>query len=716
MRQVLIKDGAVVLADVPAPGVGPRNILVRVAYSCISAGTEQASVRTSALPLYKRALRHPEHVRRVLDMVRDQGLRYTIERVRGLLDAGSPTGYSAAGTVVAVGAEVDGFRVGDRVACAGAGVANHAEFIDVPVNLAVRVPEGVALRDAATATLGAIALQGVRRAQPTLGETIVVVGLGLLGQLTAQLLRADGCRVLGVDPDAARRALAESLGTRVLDAGGAGYVEQVLRLTDGQGADAVIVTAASSSDEIMSEAMRSCRRKGRVVIVGDVGLHLRRSDFYAKEIDVLISSSYGPGRYDPNYEEGGQDYPLAYVRWTENRNMEAYLALLADGSVRLGPLGGKVFPLADAASCYAALRPGSAGTLLALIEYPTAGQDPSRVAARDRRSRPQPGRIRVAMIGAGGFAQGMHLPNLQKLRAHYELRAVVSRTGANAKAVAERYDAAYASTDVEAVLADPEVELVIIATRHDLHAQLAVKSLEAGKHVLVEKPLALDESSLASIERACARPAAAAAVLMTGFNRRFSPALQAARRALAGRTSPLIVDYRMNAGHLPASHWVHGPEGGGRNIGEACHIYDVFQYLTGSDWTGVKVAHAEPRSRHFRADDNFVATATYADGSVCTLTYTAMGARGYPKERMDIFCDGMVIALDDYRSLVITGRSARGWRSRAADKGQLQELQALASTLRDGSAWPITLEDQLAVMRLCFTVQDQLQTSNAAAT
>jgi predicted dehydrogenase/threonine dehydrogenase-like Zn-dependent dehydrogenase len=712
MQQVLIKDGAVVVADVPAPSASPRNVLVRVAYSCISAGTEMASVRTSALPLYRRALRQPEHVKRVLDMVRDQGLRYTYERVRGLLDSGSPTGYSAAGTVVAVGREVEGMRVGDRVACAGAGIANHAEYIDVPVNLAVRVPAEVPLRDAATATLGAIALQGVRRAQPTLGETFVVVGLGLLGQLTAQLLRAHGCRVIGVDPDVGRRALAESLGARVLESG-SGYVEQVARMCDGQGADAVIVTAASPSDEIMSEALRACRRKGRVVIVGDVGLALRRADFYAKEIDVLISCSYGPGRYDPYYEEGGQDYPLGYVRWTENRNMEAYLGLLAAGALRLEPLGPKLFPLAQAAQGYAALKPGPEGTLLALIAYPESAAEPTRVLARTRRAAARAGRVRVGLLGAGGFAQGMHLPNLQKLRERYELRGVVSRTGANAKAVAERYDAAYASTDVDALLADKDVDLVIIATRHDLHAELALRCRAAGKHTLVEKPLALEEASLARLEAAYRDSGAAAPVLMTGFNRRFAPAIVRARELLAGRSSPLIINYRMNAGHLPASHWVHGPEGGGRNIGEACHIYDLFQCLTGSSWNDVKVACIDPRSKHYRADDNFTVTASYADGSICTLTYTALGARGYPKERMEIFCDGMVIALDDYKSLSLSGRAGRGWSARASDKGQLAELRGLADALASGGAWPISLDDQLAATRLSFAVEQVLRGASA---
>lgn len=697
------------MAEVPAPLVSTRNVLVRVAHSCISAGTEMASVRMSALPLYKRALRQPENVKRVLQMAREQGFGYALERVQGKLSAGSPTGYSAAGTVIAVGAEVEGFAVGDRVACAGAGVANHAELIDVPVNLAVRIPEGVTTADASTVTLGAIALQGVRRAEPTLGERFLVIGLGLLGQLTVQMLRANGCQVIGVDPDAARRELALRSGAAwVLDPVEGGQAEQVHRLTDAVGADAVIITAAGSSDEIVSDAFRSCRRKGRVVLVGDVGLGLRRADFYAKEIDFRISASYGPGRYDPIYEEGGQDYPLAYVRWTENRNMQAYLELIASGGLRLAPLAPRIFALDDAAAAYAALGGGPERTMLALLEYASGGEAGNNVVRLPRAAAPRAGRIRVGVIGAGSFAQGMHLPNLQRLSSRFEIRAVASRTGSNAKAVAQQYKAQYATTDTRAVLDDPEVDLVIIATRHDLHAPMALAALECGKHVLVEKPLALTERDLASIERFYASRNEGAPVLMTGFNRRFAPGVVAARGVLERRTSPLIVNYRMNAGYIPSDSWVHGPEGGGRNIGEACHIYDLFAALTRSSPVAVQAQGIRPASKQWHRNDNFVATIRYADGSVCTLTYTALGDRAFPKERMEVFADGMVIALDDYKSVTITGRRARGWSAQGAQKGQYEELEALAAAIDGTAAWPISLEDQLATTRVSFEVERQL--------
>jgi predicted dehydrogenase/threonine dehydrogenase-like Zn-dependent dehydrogenase len=706
MKQVLVRSGTIVVDEVPAPRPGPPEILVRVAYSCVSAGTELAGLRTSALPLYRRALRQPEHVRRALEMMRDQGVLRTWERVTGKLAAGSPTGYSVAGEVIEVGAQVEGFRSGERVACAGAGIANHAELVSVPVNLAVAVPPGVDLADASTVTLGAIALQGVRRGQPTLGETIVVLGLGLLGQLTAQLLRANGCRVIGVDVNAARIGIASQLGLAVgLDPGAGDWLAQVQRETRGVGADAVIVTASSSSPQVIAEALRCCRRKARVVVVGDVNLQIERADLYAKELDLLISTSYGPGRYDPLYEEGGQDYPLPYVRWTENRNMQAYLEMLAAGSVKLEPLRAGVFEIDRAREAFETLKTDS--RMIAVLAYPARPEAASRTVplARPAVSR---GAIAVALVGAGGFAQGMHLPNLVKLREQFALRAVVSRSGANAKAVAVHYGAAYATTSLAEALADPQVQLVMIATRHDQHAGMTLASLEAGKHVFVEKPLAIKPAELDAIEQFYRERGGAAPLLMTGFNRRFSPAAVALREAVSKRSAPLLINYRMNAGYLPPTHWAHGPEGGGRNIGEACHIYDLFQAITGSTWSDCEALSIGASAGQFRPDDNFVVVARYADGSLCTLTYTALGAKEYPKERMEVFCDGAVLSLDDYRSLSVAGRTAPCWSARSPQKGQFQELQALHQALRAGGQWPISLADQLAATRLSFAVDRAL--------
>ena len=708
LKQILLKGGGVVLDDVPAPAVGSKNILVAVEYSCISVGTELAGIAAMSTPLYKRALKQPERVKRVLEMVRDQGIGRTIKRIRGMLSAGSPTGYSAAGRIIAVGGEVEGFRPGDRVACAGAGIANHAEIIDVPVNLAVRVPDNLPTDSAATVTLGAIALQGVRRTAPTLGETVVVVGLGILGQLTAQLLRAHGCRVIGVDLSSQRISLAIENGMDYgIDPNREDYVAAVHRLTDGFGADAAIVTAATPEHSVISEAMHACRKKGRVVLVGDVGLHLKREDFYRKELDFFISTSYGPGRYDPYYEEEGQDYPLPYVRWTENRNMEAYLRLLADGRIHLSNLAHEPCDIERAEEAYSLLSGEGEKPLLMLLRYPAQHGEPKRKVVL-RNTPAQDGRIRVALAGAGGFAQGMHLPNLMKLRMDYLVRAIMSRTGAKAKAVADQYEAAYATTDYATVLADPDIDLVIIATRHNLHGAMVLDALRAGKHVFVEKPLAIRPEELDAIESFFLN-CQSAPLLMTGFNRRFSQPMVKAKEVLRDRSGPLMISYRMNAGYLPREHWVHGEEGGGRNIGEACHIYDVFNYLTGANVAKVEAAAIGGYYGQWENSDNFSATVTYDDGSVCNLIYTALGHAGYPKERMDIFGEGKVISLDDYRSLSAVGVRGADWRSQTPDKGQLDELKALAACLRKNQPWPISLEQQLSATRISYLVEDALR-------
>ncbi|HYH80205.1 MAG TPA: zinc-binding dehydrogenase, partial [Longimicrobium sp.] len=489
MKQVMIRQGAAVVEAVPAPQPEPGSVLVRVDHSCISIGTEMSGVRSSGRSLLQRAREQPQHLRRVAGMVAEHGLKQTRELVQGKLSAAIPTGYSAAGVVVAVGDGVADVRAGDRVACAGSQHAHHAELVRVPRNLVAPLPDGLDLAAASTVTLGAIALQGVRRASPTLGETFVVIGLGILGQLTAQLLSANGCRVVGTDLDRGRIALARSLG---MDHGvhpdDGADVEQVQRLTDGIGADGVIITAATPSDAVMSAAFRMCRRKGRVVLVGDVGLSLDREDFYAKELDFFISTSYGPGRYDERYEEHGLDYPVGYVRWTENRNMAEYLRLLAAGKVRVGPLVAAVHEVDDAPAAYASLQ-GDAKPLMVLLRYPA--RDEGDVAApRVLNPRAAPakgaGKVRLAVVGAGGFARGMHLPNLKGLPELFHLRGVVSRTGANAASTASQFGADWSATDFRQALDDAETDAVLIATRHHLHASMALEALATGKHVLLE--------------------------------------------------------------------------------------------------------------------------------------------------------------------------------------------------------------------------------------
>lgn len=712
MKQALIRQGQVVVEDVPAPLVEPGTVLVRVDHSCISAGTEMSGVRSSGLPLWKRALQDPDKVWKMVQMVATQGVSATRTVVENRLASGasgSPTGYSAAGIILEVGEEIDDLAIGERVACAGAQYAHHAEIISVPRNLVVPVPETLQFSAASTVTLGAIALQGVRRAQPTLGETFIVLGLGILGQLTAQLLHVNGCRVIGTDLYRERIELALQLG---MDAGvhpdDGSDIEQVARLTDGIGADGVIITAATPSDAVISTAFRMCRKKGRVVLVGDVGLHLNRTDFYEKELDFLISTSYGPGRYDRRYEEQGLDYPVAYVRWTENRNMAEYLHLLAERKLDVTPLIGTVYPIEQAAQAYAALDSGENRLLTVLLSYPQQGHSQSdRVMPNPAATPASTGKIRIAIVGAGAFAKSIHLPNLRTLSDEYYLQTIVNRQGSTALAAARQFGAAGSATDFARVLQSQDVDAVLIATRHNLHANMTLAALRAGKHVLVEKPLALTQSEIDEI-RGFYETTVNPPVLLTGYNRRFSPHARRTMQWIEKRGDPMIINYQMNAGYLPLDHWVHTIEGGGRNRGEACHIYDLVTYLTGSRVVAVNAYPIAPKRNYYSPRDNFVASMTFEDGSVATLTYTALGSTDYPKERMEIYVEGKVIMLDDYRRLTIAGAKLKALEMPAQDKGHKAELEAFAHAVRQGGEWPIPLWQQVQATEIALRVEEML--------
>jgi len=715
MKQVMIKSGKAVLEKVPAPHVEPGTILVGVMYSCISIGTEMSGLKSSEVPIWKRALKDPKKVKKVLEMATTQGVFKTHRLIKGVISSEQPTGYSAAGVVLEIGEGVKDILVGDYVACAGSQCAYHAEIIRIPCNLAAKIPENVSLKSASTVTLGAIALQGVRRAQPTLGETFVVIGLGIIGQLTIQILRANGCRIIGADIDPERVCMAEKMG---LDLGiyydNGSHIEQVSRLTDGIGCDGVIITAATPSHEVVSTAFQMCRKKGRVVLVGDVGLNLDRSDFYHKELDFFISTSYGPGRYDHAYEEKGMDYPVSYVRWTENRNMMEYLRLLSQGNVRVDPLISKIYPIEKVTEAYETLKQDEQRPLMVLLSYPEDKDlNATKHTIPNLLAKPAiKGCIRIAVIGAGSFAKDMHLPNLQSLPNDYHIQAVVSRSGHNAHTTTKQFGANYASTSYQKVLNDPEVDTVLIATRHNLHATMVLQALTAGKHVFVEKPLCLTQNELDEIkafydlksETQHSNPP----VLMTGFNRRFSVYARRIKEIVANRSNPMIINYRMNAGYMPLNHWVHTEEGGGGNMGEACHIYDLFTYITGAEATHVRAQAITPRTAHYSRLDNFVSTVAFDDGSVATLTYTALGSRDYPKEKMDIYVDGNVLIMNDYRNLIIHGTKIKGIQTKFSEKGQKAEILAYAKALKTGGEWPIALWEQIQAMKIALQVEEDL--------
>jgi predicted dehydrogenase len=625
-------------------------------------------------------------------------------------DIGFNIGYSVAGEVVAIGSGIEDLAIGDRVAACGAGLANHAEFVNVPRNLVVLVPKGVDLVEASATTIGSIALQGVRRARPEMGERIAVIGLGLIGQITAQLLKAAGCSVVGLDLSANRVKRALDLGLTDGSAEPEAFKRLVRDITNGHGVDAVVITAASKSDAILNLAMEIARRRARVVIVGDIGLKAERVHFYRKEIDLLMSTSYGPGRYDARYEEQGIDYPLPYVRWTLNRNMAAFLDAVATGRVSVKRLTDRVVPFDQAPEVYKELAESSAEAPLGVaLEYaatPTAAADKALVLGGHRKA-PLDGPASYALVGAGGFGTATLVPQMDRLKDLFFLRGVVSRDAVRGGNFARSHRVEILATEIEAVLARPEISLLVVATRHHEHADQVVKCLDASRAVFVEKPLALTWEELERVEAAYAR--SSSKFLMVGFNRRFAPGVARLRELLKDRRSPLVINYRLHAGYIPLDHWVHGAQGGGRNIGEACHMYDLMRSLAGAAASSIDATAIRPGDQPFAKTDNFCATIGYEDGSVGNLVYTALGPKsGLRKERIEVFCDQESYLLDDFKKLTRQSTGEVLWESTEVDKGHGLELKATGENLKAGMEAPIPAAELFETSAVALTVNDLL--------
>ncbi len=723
MKQILQnrRTGEIEVADVPAPALQPGRVLVRAAASLISAGTERAAVGQNQRGLLGRALEQPELVGKTIRKAIDEGVASAVGAVRAKLDSAMALGYSAAGIVVEVGEGVSEFRVGDRVACAGLGYASHAEVLSVPRNLCARLPEGVSFAEGAYATLGAIALQGVRLAQPTLGESVVVIGLGLLGQLAVQLLRANGCRVYGVDPDERKVELARSLGADGGCAPDGEATAQILDWSSGRGADAALITAGAESSQPVVLAGESSRLKGRVVVVGQVGMEVPRDLYYRRELSLQVSMSYGPGRYDPEYEERGRDYPLAYVRWTEGRNLEAFLDMIARGSVNVARLTTHSFPVEDGARAYQLIT-GETGEpyLGVIIEYDATRETEKRIelkpagprgpVAHERVAGVAPSSVRVGLIGAGGYAAGVLLPHFKAAGAKFE--TIASASGVSALNVGKQFGFASCVAGAGEVLEDPRVNLIVVATRHDLHAPLARKALESGRHVFVEKPLALNENELREVvESARESPGK----LLVGFNRRFSPLARKAKEFFKGREWPLSIVYRVNAGRLPRGHWVYDKrEGGGRIVGEVCHFVDLMRFWTGAPVTRVYAEAVSARGEQIVNEDSVIVTLRFADGSNGSIAYLAEGDRALMKERAEIYGGGRVFVLEDFRSAALyrDGREEK-IKFRAQDKGQASEARAACAVVLDGEPAPIPLDELINTTLATFRIRDSLRTGQA---
>ena len=685
------RSGVLRVIDAPAPRARRGEALVATQSSLISAGTEKQIIDLARASLAGKAIARPDLVRQTMNKVRKEGLAPVARKVFAKLDTPIPLGYSLAGTVIEAGDDT-GFAVGDRLACAGAGSANHAEYNAIPKNLCARIPAGVSDDAAAFVTLGAIALQGVRVAAPTLGETVVVTGLGLIGLITVQLLKANGCVVIGYDPSPSRVALARELGADI--ASSDDLVGMVMQATGGLGADAVVITASTKSDRPVNEAAEISRMKGRVVVVGLVGMALDRDVFYKRELDLRMSMSYGPGRYDPAYEQEGHDYPLPYVRWTEQRNMAAFLRLVEEGRVTPERLITHRFPIAEAESAYALMDSGES-YLAIMLDYPEATRAPLVHAEPSKAAgvAPRAGGA-TAFVGFGNYARSVLMP-AYKAAGGGALGAVVTATSISAHGAAEKFGFAAAATDAAVPLDDPDTANIVIATRHDSHADLTIRALQAGKNVFVEKPLALDDEQLDRVE-AAARDAQG--ILTVGFNRRFAPMTADVQKLFEGRRTPLVMTYRINAGPIPRESWVHGSEGGGRIIGEVCHFVDLLAAIAGA------VPVAVEGNRPEGLDDSLAATVRFADGSVGTILYATVGDPSLSKERVEIFGPGAVAVIDDFSALSIT-RGGKTRRTKARqDKGQTELVRRFLAAARGDAPAPIDLDTLVAVSRMTIAL------------
>lgn len=703
MKQVAQRprDGRIVVRDVPPPALRAGWVLVRNRYSLISAGTERSKIELGEKSLLQKARSRPDLAKQVLDRARVEGIRSTLSVVRDRLDALVPIGYSSAGVVLEVGAGVEGIAPGDRVACGGGGWANHAEVAAVPRNLVAGVPQQVDLADAAYATVGAIALHAVRQSEARLGERVGVIGLGLVGQLALRILGAAGCETFGVDVDDAAVELARGAGAHAFVRSDPRLESAVVAASGGLGLDSVLVCAASSSNDPVELAARLARERGRLVIVGDVPVAAERELLYRKELELRLARSYGPGRYDRDYEERGRDLPAGYVRWTEQRNLEAFLRLVADGKVDVSSLTTHRFAVEQAPEAYAALS-GDRRAFGVLLEYGEQAS-PSPPAVVPTRPRGQTAAVRVGLIGAGNFARATLLPALKQAGA--ELAAVASAGGLTAADAATRFGFERAATSAEEVLGDESIAAVVIATRHSSHAALAASALRAGKAVYVEKPLALHEEELLDVERALLD----GGLLMVGFNRRFAPLVERLRNELAGAPVRALA-VRVNAGPLPPDHWLHDPDdGGGRLLGEGCHFVDLLAYLAQSEPVSAYACAAPIPERPLESSDDIVAVLRFADGGVGTLVYAGSGDQRLPKERVEVFGGGSAAILDDFRRLELYRRGRRRIFKQAQDKGHRAEIARFVAAAAGREEAP-DAQSYIASTRATLALAESLRT------
>ncbi|MBM3179532.1 MAG: zinc-binding dehydrogenase [Chloroflexi bacterium] len=709
MKQLLqnIKNGKTTVEDVPVPTPREGMALVKVAASLVSAGTERMVVEFAEKSLVGKAHSRPDLVRQVLDKAKREGVMPTMQAAFNRLDQPMALGYSSAGTIVALGKNMQGFKVGQRVACAGGGYATHAEYNVVPRNLLTPLPKNVDFESAAFTTLGAIALHGFRLAEPQLGENVAIIGLGLLGFLTIQLASAAGCSVLGIDLDPKRIKLASSLGLETVSRSQAESASQAF--TSKRGFDTVIICADTPANDPIELAGVIARDRAKVVATGAVGLNIPRKIYYEKEISFINSRSYGPGRYDSNYEENGLDYPIGYIRWTEGRNFQAVVDLLSSRKLKVESLISHRFPIEDGVQAYEVITGKKKEPFLGvLLKYETSNE---KQETSKRIEFPLVTRnlslssVKLGVLGAGLYANATLLPIIKNNK-DFELVGIASSGGLHAQHSGKKFGFQYATSSEDEIINDPNINTVAILTRHDSHADLVVKALKAGKHVFVEKPLAINSHQLSVISKQLLKTDNY--LLLTGFNRRFSPLAHKLKSSIVNRQSSIYAHYRVNAGYLPLNHWTQDPAlGGGRIIGEACHFIDLITFLIGVPPVSV-TAHALPDDGKYR-EDNVSMTFTFPDGSLGVVDYLANGDKSFPKERLEVFCEGMIAVLDDYVSLTTIKDGKKKVESGAQDKGWKAEMTVFAEAIKSGGEAPIPYEQLIGVTKSTFAAVESIR-------
>ena len=704
VRQILqsLDNGETQIVEIPVPLVRPGQLLIQTCASVVSVGTERMLVDFGKANLFQKARSQPERVKEVLNKIRTDGIAPTLAAIRSKLGQPIPLGYSNAGLVIGVGKGVEGYSVGERVVSNG----QHAEIVSVPVQLCAKIPDQVTpipFSHAAFTVIASIGLQGVRLAQPTLGERFVVTGLGLIGLLTVQILRANGCEVLGIDVDLGRLALAREFGAKTVNlSAGENPLEAAQLFSNGQGVDGVIITASTKSNEPVHQAAQMSRKRGRIILVGVIGLELSRADFYEKELTFQVSCSYGPGRYDENYESRGIDYPFGFVRWTEQRNFEAVLSLIAHGQLRLEPIISHRFDFDKAKEAYDLVSNGRnvLGVVLEYSDQPIVQN--STIELKPPLLQNSPMTPVVGVIGAGNYTAQVFMPALAQTKS--QLAVIASSGGVSAVHLGKKFQFERVTTDTNSIFQDTKINTIIVTTRHDTHARYVLEALRANKHVFVEKPLAIRHSELTEIKSVYQQMQSngRAPLIGIGFNRRFAPQIIKMKSLLSGVQDSKVFVMTVNAGFLPANHWTQDLQvGGGRIVGEACHFVDLLRFLAGQSITRVNAVCAE--NSQGKIEDRMTINLTFADGSIGTVHYLANGHKGYPKERLEVFAAGRVLLLDNFRKL--TGYGWNGFRNynlSSQDKGHAANIASFMSAIANGQPAPIAFEEILEVTQACF--------------